>query len=148
MDGGRSAYEQTYRELLEVVARLDILRRHDGGGVEPLANSAMYAASHAAWSLLRTLRPGAVAPVFADRGDKYLELAREWSAVGAPPWDATYARRLAVRACPACDQHGWVEDDDDDNPLRRCAHPDVPTARAEDMAVKSRVPAGGSLLDP
>ncbi|MGY4973468.1 hypothetical protein ACWGCC_30375 [Streptomyces nigrescens] len=28
-------------------------------------------------------------------------------------------------ACGACDQNGWVQDDDDDGPMRRCAHPGV-----------------------
>ncbi|MCF3960484.1 hypothetical protein [Streptomyces fuscigenes] len=34
--------------------------------------------------------------------------------------------RAALRAaCPACDQLGWVLDDDDDKPNRRCSHPGV-----------------------
>ncbi|MET9603132.1 hypothetical protein [Streptomyces sp. NPDC006459] len=36
-------------------------------------------------------------------------------------------RHLALlrAACPACDQSGWVEDDDDDAPPRRCTHPGI-----------------------
>ncbi|MGW1305765.1 hypothetical protein ACWD5R_39675 [Streptomyces sp. NPDC002514] len=41
------------------------------------------------------------------------------------------AVRLAlVTACPACDANGWVLDDDDDAPMRRCTHPGV-TAETE-----------------
>ncbi|MEU3862768.1 hypothetical protein AB0F03_36605 [Streptomyces sp. NPDC028722] len=35
------------------------------------------------------------------------------------------ARLALVAACTACDAQGWVLDDDDDGPMRRCAHPGV-----------------------
>jgi hypothetical protein len=152
MDSQRqAAREQTYQELLEIVARLDALRRYGSYGLEPLANSAMHAASHAAWSLWRGLRPhGVTQPVFADLGDRRLELAREWSAAGRPAPDdvAAAAQRVAVRqACEACDPNGWVNDPDDDvdKPLRRCAHPGLVPARTE---TKARVSVGESILDP
>ncbi|MFB9639155.1 hypothetical protein [Streptomyces spiralis] len=34
-------------------------------------------------------------------------------------------RAELVAACTACDPNGWVLDDDDDAPMRRCAHPGV-----------------------
>ncbi|MFG3384366.1 pentapeptide repeat-containing protein [Streptomyces sp. NPDC047999] len=33
------------------------------------------------------------------------------------------ASAAALRDCPACDEYGWVLDDDDDAPSRRCTHP-------------------------
>ena len=48
-------------------------------------------------------------------------------AEGATPQDLAALRA----ACPACDQYGWVVDDDDDGPMRRCAHPDVTAAAAK-----------------
>ncbi|MFF3312952.1 hypothetical protein [Streptomyces sp. NPDC002952] len=43
------------------------------------------------------------------------------------------AVRLAQRtACTACDPLGWVLDDDDDQPMRRCTHPGVSVAAAEE----------------
>ena len=35
------------------------------------------------------------------------------------------ARLALVAACRACDAKGWVLDDDDDGPMRRCTHPGV-----------------------
>ncbi|MFE4613741.1 hypothetical protein ACFRK5_36175 [Streptomyces niveus] len=104
MDGQRrAAYEQTFQELLAVVARLDGLRRQGQGGLEPMANAAMYATSYAAWTLWHSLRPGGVvAPIFGDKGDKYLELAREWADVGCR--DAAQAEAKAVKTLtPAWD---------------------------------------------
>ncbi|MET9804660.1 hypothetical protein [Streptomyces sp. NPDC006368] len=43
---------------------------------------------------------------------------------------AAAARMALVAACGRCDELGWVLDDDDDGPMRRCAHPGV-TAGAE-----------------
>ncbi|WP_406724473.1 hypothetical protein WJ438_07300 [Streptomyces sp. GD-15H] len=34
-------------------------------------------------------------------------------------------RAELATACTACDPSGWVLDDDDDAPMRRCAHPGV-----------------------
>jgi hypothetical protein len=82
VDDRQQAYEQTYAELLAIAARLDVLRRRGKRDLEPLANSAMYAASHAAWSLWWALRPMAVPPVFPDLNVKYLELAEEWGGAG------------------------------------------------------------------
>lgn len=41
------------------------------------------------------------------------------SAGGTAPQTVTELRA----ACPDCDQYGWVLDDDDDKPNRRCTHP-------------------------
>ncbi|WP_406723370.1 hypothetical protein OG968_36140 (plasmid) [Streptomyces althioticus] len=30
-----------------------------------------------------------------------------------------------IEACPACDEYGWLLDDDDSGPQRRCTHPGV-----------------------
>ncbi|MGI5397858.1 hypothetical protein ACQEVK_36885 [Streptomyces sp. CA-251251] len=32
------------------------------------------------------------------------------------------AARNVIEACPACDEYGWLLDDDDDAPQRRCTH--------------------------
>ncbi|MEV5099996.1 hypothetical protein ACFC5H_31730 [Streptomyces rochei] len=44
------------------------------------------------------------------------------------------AARGVIEACPACDEYGWLLDDDDDAPQRRCTHPGV--TRSEVEAVK------------
>ncbi|MCX5055104.1 hypothetical protein [Streptomyces sp. NBC_00474] len=41
--------------------------------------------------------------------------------------DGTAVRLELVAACTACDRNGWVLDDDDDGPMRRCTHPQVST---------------------
>jgi hypothetical protein len=58
-------------------------------------------------------------------------VVRPRTATDAGPDDA--AVRLAlVAACTACDPNGWVLDDDDDAPMRRCTHPGVAvTAKAK-----------------
>lgn len=33
--------------------------------------------------------------------------------------------RSVIEACPACDEYGWLLDDDDSGPQRRCTHPSV-----------------------
>ncbi|MFH9009574.1 hypothetical protein ACH4E5_40885 [Streptomyces afghaniensis] len=48
----------------------------------------------------------------------------------APATPAAAADEAAVRAalvaqCTACDRNGWVLDDADDGPMRRCTHPGV-----------------------
>ncbi|MGV9891706.1 hypothetical protein [Streptomyces sp. NPDC003395] len=42
---------------------------------------------------------------------------------------AAAAQAALKAACTACDRNGWVLDDDDDAPMRRCTHPGV-TAQA------------------
>lgn len=39
--------------------------------------------------------------------------------------DVAAVRAALVAACTACDRSGWVLDDDDDGPMRRCTHPGV-----------------------
>lgn len=46
-------------------------------------------------------------------------------AKNAPDAGEAAVRLALVAACPACDAKGWVLDDDDDGPMRRCAHPGV-----------------------
>ncbi|MET8276846.1 hypothetical protein [Streptomyces sp. NPDC005096] len=36
-------------------------------------------------------------------------------------------------ACPACDQYGWLLDDDDDLPNRRCTHPGITADNAKEQ---------------
>ncbi|GGT44945.1 hypothetical protein [Streptomyces chromofuscus] len=42
--------------------------------------------------------------------------------------------RAVIATCPACDEYGWLLDDDDSGPQRRCTHPGI--ARGEVEAVK------------
>ncbi|MEU3491192.1 hypothetical protein [Streptomyces massasporeus] len=41
------------------------------------------------------------------------------------------AARSVIEACPACDEYGWLLDDDDSGPQRRCTHPGVTCSEAE-----------------
>ena len=41
------------------------------------------------------------------------------------------ATRSAIAACHACDEYGWLLDDDDDGPQRRCTHPGVTRSDVE-----------------
>ncbi|CAM5668685.1 hypothetical protein SPARM206S_00446 [Streptomyces parvulus] len=46
----------------------------------------------------------------------------------APARDASprpTSTRAAIEACPQCDEYGWLLDDDDSGPQRRCTHPRV-----------------------
>ncbi|MEU2271983.1 hypothetical protein ABZ568_37250 [Streptomyces olindensis] len=44
----------------------------------------------------------------------------------------TVARSVsAIEACPACDENGWLLDDDDSGPLRRCTHPGITSSEVE-----------------
>ncbi|WP_345653515.1 hypothetical protein [Streptomyces tremellae] len=43
-------------------------------------------------------------------------------------------RAALLAACPACDQLGWVLDDDDEGPTRRCSHPGITIETAMDSA--------------
>ncbi|MEU6594708.1 hypothetical protein ABZ923_36865 [Streptomyces sp. NPDC046881] len=37
----------------------------------------------------------------------------------------------AVAACPTCDEYGWLLDDDDNGPQRRCTHPGITRSEVE-----------------
>lgn len=52
-------------------------------------------------------------------------------AAGASPADDAELRRVRIAACDACDPNGWVLDDDDDAPMRRCAHEGVIVTEGE-----------------
>ncbi|MEU9646232.1 hypothetical protein [Streptomyces sp. NPDC048188] len=41
------------------------------------------------------------------------------------------AARGVIEACRACDEYGWLLDDDDDAPQRRCTHPGVTRSEVE-----------------
>ncbi|MEU6687711.1 hypothetical protein [Streptomyces sp. NPDC046832] len=41
------------------------------------------------------------------------------------------AARSLIKACAACDEYGWLLDDDDSGPQRRCTHPGVTRSEAE-----------------
>ncbi|MGA5208043.1 hypothetical protein [Streptomyces variegatus] len=41
------------------------------------------------------------------------------------------AARSVIEACPACDEYGWLLDDDDSGPQRRCTHPGVTRSEVE-----------------
>ncbi|MFD6413931.1 hypothetical protein, partial [Nocardia asteroides] len=46
----------------------------------------------------------------------------------APKRDASprpVSTRAAIEACPKCDEYGWLLDDDDSGPQRRCTHPGI-----------------------
>ncbi|MFD5065820.1 hypothetical protein ACFWNO_47040, partial [Streptomyces sp. NPDC058394] len=51
------------------------------------------------------------------------------TAAGSVPQDLAALRA----ACPACDQYGWVLDDDDDRPNRRCSHPGITAGTAKEQ---------------
>ncbi|MFJ6862237.1 hypothetical protein [Streptomyces werraensis] len=39
--------------------------------------------------------------------------------------------RTVIAACPACDEYGWLLDDDDSGPQRRCMHPGITRSGVE-----------------
>jgi hypothetical protein len=39
--------------------------------------------------------------------------------------------RAAAADCPMCDEYGWLLDDDDSGPQRRCAHPGITSSEVE-----------------
>ncbi|MFE9927147.1 hypothetical protein ACFYQA_38230 [Streptomyces sp. NPDC005774] len=41
------------------------------------------------------------------------------------------AARAVIAACPACDEYGWLLDDDDSGPQRRCTHPGITRSEVE-----------------
>lgn len=41
------------------------------------------------------------------------------------------AARSVIEACPACDEYGWLLDDEDSGPQRRCTHPGVTRSAVE-----------------
>jgi hypothetical protein len=41
------------------------------------------------------------------------------------------AARALIAACPACDEYGWLLDDDDTGPQLRCTHPGVTLSEVE-----------------
>ncbi|MFF8366907.1 hypothetical protein ACF05F_33545 [Rhodococcus erythropolis] len=41
------------------------------------------------------------------------------------------AARGVIEACPACDEYGWLLDDDDSGPQRRCTHPGITRGEVE-----------------
>ncbi|MEU3664014.1 hypothetical protein AB0E77_30365 [Streptomyces sp. NPDC032940] len=41
------------------------------------------------------------------------------------------AARALIAACPACDEYGWLLDDDDSGPQLRCTHPGVTLSEVE-----------------
>ncbi|UUA11610.1 MULTISPECIES: hypothetical protein [Streptomyces] len=41
------------------------------------------------------------------------------------------ATRSVIEACPECDEYGWLLDDDDNGPQRRCTHPGVTRSEVE-----------------
>ncbi|MFD5914887.1 hypothetical protein ACFWHL_39875 [Streptomyces massasporeus] len=43
----------------------------------------------------------------------------------------TAARSSLIKACAACDEYGWLLDDDDSGPQRRCTHPGAARSEAE-----------------
>ncbi|MEV6781164.1 hypothetical protein [Streptomyces sp. NPDC051098] len=69
--------EKTYNELLDVAARLDRLRRMEGGTVEAHATAATHAVRFAATILSPTI-PGTAQPGFADDTERLLQLAASW----------------------------------------------------------------------
>ncbi|MYQ82978.1 MULTISPECIES: hypothetical protein [unclassified Streptomyces] len=61
-------------------------------------------------------------PGWVDDLRLYRAPAQAAPATGQAPKDVAALLRAA---CPACDPNGWVLDDDDDAPMRRCSHPGV-----------------------
>ncbi|MFD8261599.1 hypothetical protein ACFV19_22275 [Streptomyces griseoluteus] len=61
-------------------------------------------------------------PGWVDDLRRYTMVRPRTVSTGAAGADAA-ARRARIEACTACDSMGWVLDDDDDGPQRRCKHP-------------------------
>ncbi|MFD7720736.1 hypothetical protein [Streptomyces sp. NPDC059814] len=59
-------------------------------------------------------------------------LYRKPATAAAPSGGPAPQDFVALRAaCPDCDQYGWLLDDDDDKPNRRCTHPGLAAAGTE-----------------
>ncbi len=70
-------YAKVYDELLRAAARLDMLRRLEGGAVDAHATAAMHAVRFAATILWPTV-PGTPPPGFRHDSEHLLRLAANW----------------------------------------------------------------------
>ncbi|MFE2278578.1 hypothetical protein ACFXAE_15285 [Streptomyces sp. NPDC059454] len=70
-------YAKTYDTLLEAAARLDMLRRLEGGSVDPHATAAMNAVRFAA-TILWPAVPGVPPPGYRHDSEYLLQLAANW----------------------------------------------------------------------
>lgn len=74
---GAQEYAKVYDELLAAAARLDVLRRLEGGGVDPHATAAMHALRFAATILWPTV-PNTPPPGYRHDSERLLQLAANW----------------------------------------------------------------------
>lgn len=70
-------YAKVYDELLGAAARLDMLRRLEGGGVDPHATAAMHALRFAA-TILWPAVPNTPPPGYRHDSERLLQLAANW----------------------------------------------------------------------
>ncbi|PWI11669.1 hypothetical protein DIZ27_04960 [Streptomyces sp. NWU339] len=70
-------YEKVFSDLITTAERLDMLRRLEGGGVDPHATAAMHALRFAATILWPTI-PSAPPPGFRHDSERLLHLAAHW----------------------------------------------------------------------
>jgi hypothetical protein len=70
-------YEKVFSELIATAERLDMLRRMEGGGVDPHATAAMHALRFAATILWPTI-PSAPPPGFRHDSERLLQLTSHW----------------------------------------------------------------------
>jgi hypothetical protein len=68
---------KVYDELLGAAARLDMLRRLEGGGVDPHATAAMHALPFAA-TILWPAVPNTPPPGYRHDSERLLQLAANW----------------------------------------------------------------------
>ncbi|MET9954468.1 hypothetical protein ABZ135_23395 [Streptomyces sp. NPDC006339] len=73
-------YAKVYDELLQAAARLDMLRRLEGGDHDPRASAAMYGLQFAAVMLWPAV-PGSPPPGYRHDSEKLLHLAVDWREV-------------------------------------------------------------------
>ncbi|MEU1216369.1 hypothetical protein ABZ424_28985 [Streptomyces sp. NPDC005790] len=84
-------YEKVFNELLDVAARLDMLRRLEGGGVDPHATAAMHAIRFAA-TILWPAVPDVPPPGFRHDSEWLLQLAANWREAALELGEFTPAR--------------------------------------------------------
>ncbi|MGZ2362414.1 hypothetical protein LRE75_38165 [Streptomyces sp. 372A] len=73
----RRSTTKVYDALLEAAGRLDMLRRLEGGSVDPHATVAMHAIRFAATILWPTV-PGTLPPGYRHDSERLLQLAANW----------------------------------------------------------------------
>ncbi|MEU7032017.1 hypothetical protein AB0A60_35630 [Streptomyces sp. NPDC046275] len=95
-------YEKVFSELIATAERIDMLRRLEGGGVDPHATAAMHALRFAATILWPTI-PRTPPPGFRHDSERLLHLAAQWREAALELGEFTPARptlRLVTDSAP------------------------------------------------